>query len=150
MIGHLSDSQIDQVLQRQFVGRIACALENVPYIIPVSYAYDGKCIYCHSQQGKKIEWMRKNPQVCFEVEEMDNLANWRSVVIEGTFEELNAAGEKNHALHILKEKFSPVAAGETAKELHLGPKPPLVVEKRTQAILFKINLTGKAGRFEKQ
>jgi nitroimidazol reductase NimA-like FMN-containing flavoprotein (pyridoxamine 5'-phosphate oxidase superfamily) len=150
MIGHLTDIQIDQVLQRQLVGRIACAFENIPYIVPVTYTFDGKSIYGHSQLGKKIEWMRKNPRVCFEVEETDNLANWRTVIIEGTFEELASTEEKNYALHLLKEKFAPLPTGEAAKELHSGPKPPLVVEKKARAILFKINPTEKTGRFEKQ
>lgn len=149
MIGHLNDIQIDQVLQRQFVGRIGCAFENIPYIVPVTYAFDGKNIYGHSQPGQKMEWMRKNPNVCFEVEETDNLANWRTVIIEGQFEELMSGGEKNYALHLLKEKFTPFTTGETAKELHLGPKPPLVVEKKARAILFKIKPAAKSGRFEK-
>jgi len=62
MIGKLNAKQIDEFLQKHFVGRIGCYDGNEVFIVPVSYAYDGKYIYVRSFEGKKIDIMRKIPK----------------------------------------------------------------------------------------
>ena len=39
-------------------------------------------------EGKKIEMMRKNPEVCFQVDAIADLLNWESVICWGKFEEI--------------------------------------------------------------
>src|SRR5215210_2019710 len=80
MIGKLNDTEIEEVLYDQVIGRIGCHADNIPYIVPVSYAYDGRYIYIHSKRGMKLNIMRKNPNICFEVEIFENMANWRTVI----------------------------------------------------------------------
>ena len=87
MIGILDSKEIDNLLRSQIMGRIACSWEGNTYVVPISYAYDGEFIYCHTEEGKKMNMMRHNSKVCFEVDDLKNMANWRSVVIEGVFEE---------------------------------------------------------------
>ena len=86
MIGILTPEQIVHVLQSQIIGRIGCYADGKVYIVPVSYAYHNHYIYAHSKEGLKTHMMRQNPSVCFEVDQMDNLANWRSVILWGTYE----------------------------------------------------------------
>ena len=81
MLGALYKPQIDHVLHSQVVGRIGCYADGKLYVVPITYAYDGKYIYAHSKDGMKIKMMRKNPHVCFEVDVMENMANWRSVIV---------------------------------------------------------------------
>lgn len=92
------------VLAGMRVGRLACARENQPYIIPFHFAYgDSKhgayenkehiysptlCLYAFSMLGQKIEWMRMNPLVCVEVDEIKRQDEWVSVIIFGRYEEL--------------------------------------------------------------
>jgi len=45
-------------------------------------------VYVFSTLGKKIEWMRQNPKICLQVDEMASPSNWISVVINGTYLEL--------------------------------------------------------------
>ena len=78
MIGDLDKYEIQRVLRRQIMGRIACHANDVTYIVPISYAYDGQYIYCHTYEGMKIRILRENPKVCFEVEIMKNMANWKA------------------------------------------------------------------------
>jgi uncharacterized protein len=52
------------------------------------YAYDDDYLYRFGTFGQKIEWMRANPNVCVEVDEVLNPQQWVSVVIFGQFEEL--------------------------------------------------------------
>jgi len=42
-----------------------------PYLVPLNYAYAAGCIYIHSGRvGKKIDCLRRNPRVCFAVNEV--------------------------------------------------------------------------------
>jgi len=70
--------------------RLACAHENRPYVVPVSLAYDDVfgCFYGFTTPGQKIEWMRANPLVCVEVDEVTAQDQWVSVIAFGRYEEL--------------------------------------------------------------
>ncbi|MDC1504172.1 pyridoxamine 5'-phosphate oxidase family protein [Winogradskyella sp.] len=83
MLGNLNSRQIEHVLQSLIIGRIGCHADNKTYVVPVTYAYDGTYVYGHTKEGLKIEMMRKNPSVCFEVDVMENMSNWRSVIAWG-------------------------------------------------------------------
>jgi len=61
-------SQIDAILQSAQVMHLALADDNIPFVVPVFYVYDGKSVYFHSARvGTKIEILKKNPVACFEV-----------------------------------------------------------------------------------
>src|SRR5688572_33385027 len=98
MIDKLSDYEIEEVLSLNFVGRIGCHAMGQTYIVPVSYAYDEGYIYVRSFEGLKITIMRENPAVCFQVDVINNMSNWQSVIAWGLFEELNDPDDRNHAL----------------------------------------------------
>jgi nitroimidazol reductase NimA-like FMN-containing flavoprotein (pyridoxamine 5'-phosphate oxidase superfamily) len=148
MLGELNKSQIDNVLHQEMVGRLGCYANNQIYVVPVTYAYDGRYIYAHSKEGMKIEMMRKNPKVCFEVDSMENMANWRSVIVWGQYEELKDAKEQERGMKILRERFAPVITSETAHH-HDGMRAPHVVVKETKAIVYRIAIEERSGRFEK-
>ena len=60
---------IDKIIAGCNICRIALARDNAPYMIPISFGYDGKCLYFHTAPtGKKIDYFLANPQVCFEFE----------------------------------------------------------------------------------
>src|SRR4051794_24266857 len=98
MIAQLSLNEIETLLYKQMVGRLGCHDKDVIYIVPISYAYDGKDIYCHTYEGKKMEIMRSNPNVCFQVDDMMDMGNWKSVLAWGNFEELTDTIQRNQAL----------------------------------------------------
>jgi nitroimidazol reductase NimA-like FMN-containing flavoprotein (pyridoxamine 5'-phosphate oxidase superfamily) len=52
------------------------------------FAFDGKQLYGFTTVGQKIEWMRSNPLVCFEVDEIIRDNQWMSIVVFGRYEEL--------------------------------------------------------------
>jgi nitroimidazol reductase NimA-like FMN-containing flavoprotein (pyridoxamine 5'-phosphate oxidase superfamily) len=83
MLGELNERQIEHVLRSEVIGRIGCIAEGRPYVVPITYVYDGTCVYGHSVDGVKMRAMRSEPSVCFEVEHVDNLANWQSVIAWG-------------------------------------------------------------------
>jgi nitroimidazol reductase NimA-like FMN-containing flavoprotein (pyridoxamine 5'-phosphate oxidase superfamily) len=76
MLGELSEGQINNVLLSQVIGRLACVDGKFPYIVPVTYTYDGEFIYGQTKEGLKLDILRKNPNVCFEVSIMTDMAHW--------------------------------------------------------------------------
>jgi uncharacterized protein len=150
MLGELTREQIEQVLKSQYIGRIGCHVEGETYIVPVTYAYDQDCVYAHSGDGLKIRMMRENNNVCFEVEHLENMGNWQTVVAQGTFEELHG-DDATHGLQLLTHKLSPVIISETIPSGHEMLKSPANVIDFTKlkAVAFRIRFHKMTGRFEK-
>jgi nitroimidazol reductase NimA-like FMN-containing flavoprotein (pyridoxamine 5'-phosphate oxidase superfamily) len=80
-------------LARTHLGRLACTQAAQPYIVPIYFAYNDNCLYSFSTVGQKVEWMRANPQVCVQADEVVNSQQWVSVIVFGRFEELPDANE---------------------------------------------------------
>lgn len=145
MIGELSREEIEQLLRREMVGRIGCDAEGRIYVVPITYAYDGACVYAHSSDGLKIRTMRANPKVCFEVEQIINLAHWSSVIAWGTFEELNGEAEERAAT-LLAARFHPHVTSATALK---HPRVAGIAQPTLRTTLFRIRLDEKTGRYER-
>src|SRR5689334_15533829 len=112
MLGLLAPEDIERILHSETVGRIGCHADGRTYVVPITYAYDGTAIYGHSAEGLKLRMMRANPRVCFEVEQVDDLANWRSVIAWTTFEELHGA-EAERAMQLLASRLMAQSVSET-------------------------------------
>jgi uncharacterized protein len=106
MIREMDTEECLRVLARVSVARLASARENQPYVVPVSLLYhepsEGEpCLYGFTTPGQKVEWMRANPLVCVEVDEVAAYDQWVSVVAFGLYEELSETprrdGEPPHA-----------------------------------------------------
>ena len=147
MLGKLEPQQIEDLLKTQIVGRIGCHADGETYVVPIRYAYDGTYLYCHTHEGKKSTMLRKNPKVCFEVDEMKDMANWKSVVAQGIFEELKEREERNLAMQTLLNRYLPIISSVTT---HLGEHWPFHPDDATEikGLMFRIKLTEKTGRFE--
>jgi len=84
-------------LQKASVGRLACARDGQPYTVPITFAFDGTYLYGFTTLGQKIEWMRANPLVCLEVDEVISESQWMSIVVFGRYEELPDKPEYDYA-----------------------------------------------------
>jgi hypothetical protein len=63
---------MEAVLSRESVGHLAMAAQGEVYVIPVNYTYsDGRVLFHCSLEGRKLDMIRANPQVCFEVSLQD-------------------------------------------------------------------------------
>ncbi len=130
----LPSEGIEELLRTAIVGRIACCGHGAvgdgrPYLVPLAYGYDGQSIYAHSGPGRKLDLMRAEPRVTFEVDEAQASDRWRSVIAEGTFEEIDDPGERAAALAVI-----------------YGPEG--VPDLGSQTVVFRIRLTSRSGRFE--
>ena len=88
-IHEMTRAECSEALARAKFGRLGCAHDNQPYVLPLNFAFDGiNYLYGFTTLGQKVEWMRSNPLVCFEVDEVKNHNQWSSVIVFGRYEEL--------------------------------------------------------------
>ena len=149
MIGELNYNQIKNVLSSQAVGRLACSDGKQPYIIPVTYAYDGKHVYGQVIEGTKLKLLRKNPKVCFEVDMIINMANWQSVLVYGVFEELKNT-EAKRAREFLFDRVFPLMTSSTIHPFGHEEKGKVNDSTRIKPVKYRIKISKITGRFEKQ
>ena len=91
VIREMSREECLRVLTGGRLARLACARENQPYIVPVYLAYDeeSEYLYGFTTLGQKVAWMRANPLVCVEMDEVAAYDQWMSVIVTGRYEELS-------------------------------------------------------------
>lgn len=105
MIHTLRDEEMRELLERQSYGHLGCCTsEKNLYVVPITYVYSKGSIYSFSFEGKKVDILRKNPRVCFQVEELLTPEKWSSVIVWGNFEELPEI-ERTDGLTLLLERF---------------------------------------------
>ena len=150
MLGTLNSRQIDQILRSEVVGHLGCFHEGRGYVVPVSYVYDGECIYGHSADGMKLRMMRANPQICFQVDRIENLTTWVSVIVWGEFEELASDAQKE-AMRLFLDRMEPLQVSETAISPHRAPAEVPALDLQGQPMVFyRIKITERSGRYEKR
>jgi hypothetical protein len=90
MIREMSRDECFRVLAGTRLARLGCAHENQPYVVPVYLAYHeaSGCLYGFTTPGQKVEWMRANPLVCVEMDEIAAHDQWVSIIAMGRYEEL--------------------------------------------------------------
>ncbi len=151
MIGRLTIDQIDEVLKNNTIGHIGCNDGKKTYVVPVNYVFDGKSIIGHSVAGLKIQMMRKNPAVCFAVDEMKSFTNWKSVILWGEYEELKEERDRYAAMKLFVDRTIRMKISETAippeiSEQRVHPRSPGNIK----PIIYRIIITEKTGRFENE
>lgn len=103
---------IEEILQGSDICRLAMMDGDKPYILPFNYGYKQQSIYIHcAPEGKKIDLLRKNPEVCFEIEhtaeliQEDKACKWselyRSVIGYGSVEIITDFEQKLKGLEII-------------------------------------------------
>lgn len=109
--------KIDSILYEAEICRLAMVDGGEPYIVPVNFGYDGRCIYFHSAKtGRKIDILKANGTVCFEAEtgtelKKDGMAcewgmRFYSAIGTGKAEFIEGFEEKVKALDIIMRKYS--------------------------------------------
>ncbi len=138
----LSLEECQALLERHRVGRLAVREAEGVYLVPISYAFVHGAVYAHAPPGRKVTLMRRWPHVAFQVDEIDSLTQWRSVLVKGKFEEIVDDDEKEAARLVLIAAFGGNLALLTAGQ---GRRVAL-----SDAILFRIQpeeITGRAQGF---
>jgi nitroimidazol reductase NimA-like FMN-containing flavoprotein (pyridoxamine 5'-phosphate oxidase superfamily) len=142
LIHQLTQEQCRDVLARAHLARLACARADQPYVVPVSFTYDpaANCLFSFSAVGKKIEWMRENPKVCLEIEDIDDQFHWTTVVVFGRYDEIDDSPEqidsRRRALDLFQQRaewWLPGAAKVGDREHH-------------SVVVYRIHVNAVTGR----
>ncbi len=149
MLGSLTSEQCRHLLASNYVGRVGFVLSKKPFILPITYVFDGKAIYCRSYEGTKINAMRKSSSVCFQLDHIESLTRWYSVLAWGRYEELKAPADQKYVERLFSEHLMVHQLGETVSLSREFDQRPHVVEKRKKPVTWKIKIQELTGRFEK-
>lgn len=113
-----SRREIDAIIRSALVCRIALAKGDEPYVVPVSFGYDGDALFIHTaKRGRKIEFFAANSRVCFELENNVSLqtddrdaCKWtfefESVIGYGSISELETAEDRARGLNQIMLHYS--------------------------------------------
>jgi hypothetical protein len=142
LIHELNPEECADVLKRMSLGRLACARFNQPYIVPILFSFDAEreCAYAFSAIGQKIEWMRQNPKVCLEVEDITNKDHWVTVLAVGRYQEIRQEPEEAEARRRAETLF------QQRPEWWLPGAGRLTAQERPQVVIYRIQIDRVTGR----
>jgi len=144
---NLTKEECLQLLENNYIGRLAFMVAGNPDILPITYYYDKKnhSIITYSGEGGKIDAMRKNGSVSFQVDEIISIGKWKSILFYGKYEELSGIDAK-HLLHEFsegvkkviqkKENISPQFISEFSSKVDTDNTP----------IVYRINISEIKGK----
>lgn len=142
----IRDRQVLQdILQGAVICRVAMMDGDRPYILPFNYGYSDGCLYIHSApEGKKIDLLRRQNRVCFELEDTVEIVkgkqacNWstryRSVVGYANVEILTGTKDKQHGLEVIMRQHG-------APDLHIFNP-----ENMKRMVILKLRITSMTGK----
>lgn len=147
-------SEMEEILLAANVGRLGICWNGQPLIIPVNFAYENGAIYFHgSDPGLRTESLRKNPNVCFEVDETlgtvpapvpcEYDTAYRSVVAFGTAQVLSSPAEKMLPLRLIVSKY---AGQEEARSLTLSMIEDYRSSRGRKTAVVKIQIDRMTGK----
>lgn len=137
-------AQMNEILERNFLGHLGCAHKDEVYVVPITYAFESPFLYGYSWGGKKVELMRKNPHVCLEVDEVIGVFNWKSVIVTGLYEELKGEAA-DRGMRLLARKLAEV---EQADSEGLSDLVTDFASLLKEAIIYRIRIKEVTGRSE--
>ena len=125
-------TEIEAIINTSQVCRVAMSKNDQPYLVPLSFGFDGSAVYVHTaREGKKIEFFEANQRVCVEFESHVQIrpddkqaCKWsvayESVIGDGTLQELTEPRDIQYGLNQIMRHYSgkdwdidPRAAGKT-------------------------------------
>lgn len=138
----LSTEECHALLARHQVGRIAFTHKDRVDIEPIHFVADDGWLYGRTAPGTKLEVVTRNRWVAFEVDEVEALFEWRSVVVKGGFYFLRKEGsDQETATYVQAVRILRRLIPET-----LTPADPLA----DRVILFRIHIDEITGRASTQ
>lgn len=148
----MDEADVVRFLLEAKIGRLGISQNNEPYVVPVLFVYDleTEAIYVHSsKKGRKIEMIRKNPKVCFEIDEMSNIiigkspcnckVIYRSVIVFGEASFIDNSLEKTKVLNTFMRKY----ANETNRI-------PVTSEMTNNTQIIMVKIISKTGKENKE
>ena len=143
-IQNLSEHEVMDLFKENHLGHLGCQKDGEVYVIPITYAFEDNYIYSHSKDGKKIEMMKRNPNICLQVEKVYDLFHWKSAIAWGNFEQLK--GEMaSQGMRVLVKKLIKLRHIERAPSLEVDFEAML-----ESTIIYRFRVDKSSGRYESE
>jgi nitroimidazol reductase NimA-like FMN-containing flavoprotein (pyridoxamine 5'-phosphate oxidase superfamily) len=113
----MTPDEMAALLRRESFGHLGCARDGRPYVVPMNYAYDGQDLFFFTTAGMKTQFIKANPQVCLQVEEVLDSTHWRSVMVIGHAEALTKAEDTQRAMKLITERNPSLTPAISATQL---------------------------------
>jgi uncharacterized protein len=140
LIHELTEGECRDVLKRTNLARLACSRNDQPYIVPIHFDFDGGSFYSFSTLGQKIDWMRANPKVCVEVDDITDQLHWTTVIAFGRYQELTDASADRALRNRARELF------EQRREWWLPAAGKLEASEHHVPVVYRIRIDRLTGR----
>jgi nitroimidazol reductase NimA-like FMN-containing flavoprotein (pyridoxamine 5'-phosphate oxidase superfamily) len=88
----LSKDEMESLLDRNHVGRLAFSFHDSVDIRPIHYVYKDGWLFGRTSPSDKLVTLRHNQWIAFEVDEISGPLDWESVIVRGTFYRLRPEG----------------------------------------------------------
>ena len=139
-IRDMRPDEVNSLLDRAKLGRLACSRNGQPHIAPLSFVREGSSLFAFTTVGRKIDWMRENPHVCVEFEDIRSAQSWEVVLIEGSYEELADSDPRcAHAFSLLQKR--PMWWEPGYVHTHVGG-----ADRALEPVYFRIAIASAKGR----
>jgi len=138
-IEEMEIDEINDMISAENFAHLGCSHDNIPYVVPINYAFIDPYIYIYTTEGRKSETITGNPHVCLQIEHIMSRTNWRSVIIEGVARAVTDKEEREKAVRAILE-FNPTLT------------PAISVHwmddwvRENIEIVFRLESTSKTGR----
>ncbi|APZ48043.1 flavin mononucleotide-binding protein [Polaribacter reichenbachii] len=146
MITNLNEKECKNLLTNNYIGHLAYIYRDRPFVIPITYFFTvDDTVLGYTNEGHKTVTMRKNNSVSLEIDEIENLNNWKSVLAHGVYEELSGIDAKA-SLHEFAEGIKNLASKKEKKDFHFISDFSSKLHEEGLPIVFKIAIDEVTGK----
>lgn len=147
MIHNIEEKEIHFILENNYIGHLGYIYQNRPYVVPITYYFDKvrNAIICYSGDGHKMNAMRKHTEVCLQVNTINSVNNWKSILVHGKFEQHFGSDAKAY-LHQFSLGVKDLIIEKEQTELHFINEFSSKETKEGNPILFLIEIEEMTGK----
>lgn len=109
-IDEMNSTEIHELLHQVGYGHLGCIHEGKPYVMPMHYYLRDSDIYLFTTEGMKTHDIDANPEICLQVEKLQDPLHWCSVIVNGRADRLTEPQDIDRAMQFIKKhnsKLSP-------------------------------------------
>jgi uncharacterized protein len=103
-IDEMNSKEIHELLHQVGYGHLGCVNEGKPYVMPMHYYLEDSDIYLFTTEGMKTHDIDANPEICLQVEKLQDPLHWRSVIVSGRADRLTEPQDIDHAMQFIKKR----------------------------------------------
>lgn len=147
---NLKEKEIVELLTDKYIGHLGYISGSSPFVVPITYFYDEAThtIISYSADGHKIDAMRKNKFVSLCVDEINSVADWQSVLVHGTYNELSGIDAK-YMLKQFSNGIKKIINRMPEKNTQFISEFSAKIEKEKSPLVFQIKIDGLIGKQRK-